>query len=67
MKLKSFALSTVALACMTTSNFAVAEDQWVNVYGKIMITLDKVDEDNGDDQWELNSNASRFGVKGKRF
>jgi predicted porin len=42
----------------------IADDNWVDVYGKVMLSLDKVDEDNGDDQWELNSNASRFGVKG---
>jgi len=65
MKLKTFALSSIALACMTTTNNAIADDQWVDVYGKIIMTLDMVDEDNGDDQWELNSNASRVGVKGK--
>ncbi len=64
MKIKTFALSSIALACMSATP-AYAEDDWVNVYGKIMLTLDKVDNDNGDDQWELNSNASRFGVKGK--
>jgi predicted porin len=42
------------------------------VYGKVNITLDSVDTefaadtyaDAGTDQWELNSNASRLGVKG---
>ena len=65
MKLKTFALSSLALACLTATNSVMAKDEWVDVYGKIMITIDKVDEDNGDEQWELNSNASRFGVKGK--
>ncbi|WP_444995073.1 porin [Aliikangiella sp. IMCC44359] len=65
MKLRNFALSSIALACMATTGTVAAEDEWVDVYGKIMLTLDKVDEDNGDDQWEVNSNASRFGVKGK--
>jgi predicted porin len=65
MKLKTFALSSLAVACLSVTNPVVAEDEWVDVYGKIMITLDKVDEDNGDDQWEVNSNASRIGVKGK--
>ena len=52
---------------LSTSTIVSAdeEDSWVNVYGKIFLTLDMVDEDNGDDQWELNSNASRFGVKGQ--
>ena len=65
MKIKNFALSSIALACVAATAPAVADDEWVDVYGKIMITLDKVDEDNGDDQWEVNSNASRFGIKGK--
>jgi len=52
------------IAAMVAPNFAMAEDNWVDVYGKIILSLDKVDEDNGDDQWELNSHASRFGVKG---
>lgn len=65
MKFKSFALSGVALATIGMINPAIADDQWVDVYGKIILTVDKVDEDNGDDQWEVNSNASRFGIKGK--
>ncbi len=65
MKLKLFALSSIALACFTATQSVQAEDQWVDVYGKINVTLDKVDQDNGDDQWELNSNASRFGIKGQ--
>jgi len=65
MKIKNLALSSVALACVAATNPVVAEDEWVDVYGKLIITLDKVDEDNGDDQWELNSNASRFGIKGQ--
>jgi len=65
MKLKTFALSSLALACMSATP-AYAEDDWVNVYGKIMLTLDKKDfEADGEDQWEVNSNASRFGIKGK--
>ncbi|MGX5174754.1 porin [Aliikangiella sp. IMCC44653] len=64
MKLNTFALSSIAVACLAASGNSYAEDNWVDVYGKINVTLDKVDEDNGDDQWELNSNASRFGIKG---
>ena len=65
MKIKTLLLSSITLACMATTNIALADDEWVDVYGKISLTLDKVNQDNGDDQWELNSNASRFGVKGK--
>ncbi|WP_168204009.1 porin [Aliikangiella coralliicola] len=65
MKIKTFALSSLALACFAATSPAVADDEWVDVYGKIILTLDKIDEDNGDDQWEVNSNASRFGIKGK--
>jgi len=64
MKIKTFALSSLAIASFAAMNPAIADDQWVDVYGKIMLTLDHVDEDNGDKQWELNSDASRFGVKG---
>ncbi|MED5432370.1 MAG: porin [Pseudomonadota bacterium] len=37
------------------------------VYGKVNVSLENADVDNGttsDDTWELNSNASRLGVKG---
>jgi len=54
-----------AVASILASPVTLAEDNWVTVYGKLNLTLDAVDQDNGDDQWELNSNASRFGVKGK--
>ncbi|MCP4270403.1 MAG: porin [Gammaproteobacteria bacterium] len=42
-----------------------AEDNWLTIYGKLNISLDKVDEDNGDDIWELSNHASRVGLKGK--
>ena len=65
MKLKTFALSSIALACLSATSVK-ADDEWVDVYGKIMVTVDKVNADStGDDQWEVNSNASRFGIKGK--
>ena len=63
-KYNRIALAILA-AQATTSGYVLAEDDWVNVYGKVWLTLDKVSEDNGDDQWELNSNASRLGFKGK--
>ena len=37
------------------------------VYGKVNVSFENADVDNGDDsadQWEVNSNASRLGVKG---
>ncbi|MCW8997178.1 MAG: porin, partial [Kangiellaceae bacterium] len=41
-------------------------DEWVDVYGKIILTVDKVNANSAsEDQWEVNSNASRFGIKGK--
>jgi len=57
-------LVSLALASILAPSAAMADDNWVDVYGKVMLTLDHVDEDNGDEQWELNSNATRFGVKG---
>jgi predicted porin len=65
--MKHFKISLIALAVIGTLNPATnfADDDWVNLYGKLNVTMDKIDEDNGDDQWELNSNASRIGVKGK--
>ena len=65
MKKYNRVLLAMLAGSLSTSTIVSAEDSWVNVYGKIFLTLDKVDEDNGDDQWELNSNASRIGVKGK--
>jgi len=62
--LKTTALSLVVVSILSPVN-TFAEDSWVTVYGKAVIAIDKVDEDNGDDQWEVNSYASRFGVKGK--
>ncbi len=64
MRILKPALVSLALTGVLATKIASADDNWVDVYGKIMLTLDKVDEDNGDEQWELNSNATRFGVKG---
>ena len=65
MKNSKYLLMAAIAAHLAGPGTAAADDDWVNLYGKIFLTLDKVDEDNGDDQWELNSNASRIGVKGK--
>lgn len=35
------------------------------VYGQLNMSIDKVDEDNGIDEVQVNSNASRLGVKGE--
>jgi len=61
--LKSW-VAGLALISLVPCYSVIAEDNWVDLYGKINLTLDSVDEGNGDDQWEINSNASRFGVKG---
>ncbi len=61
---KSF-LACIIVGCFVATLPMAAEDNWLTVYGKVNIAIDKVDEDNGDEQWEVNSYASRFGVKGK--
>ena len=60
------------LVALTASTFAFAEGPIDGeVYGRINISLDKVDreDDVGTptdlDEWQLNSNASRFGFKGE--
>lgn len=65
MKIRILILPSITLVCFATANPVTAEDEWVDVYGKLFLSLDRVDEDNGNDQWELNSNASRFGIKGR--
>ena len=66
MKTKSVLLSGAAIACLISSSTILAEDTTkpVELYGKLFVSLDKINEENGDNQWELNSNASRFGIKG---
>ncbi len=64
MKVLKPSILALAVAGLVSPAVAIADDNWVDVYGKVMLSLDKVDEDNGDDQWEFNSNATRFGVKG---
>ena len=64
MKFNKAALTGVAGACLLALNPAQAADSWLTVYGKINISIELADEA-GDDSWEVESNASRFGVKGK--
>jgi len=65
--MKYFKPAITALSMVAISHGAIAastDDNWVDVYGKVMLTLDSVNDANGDERWELNSNATRFGVKG---
>ncbi len=61
MKIKQ--LSTAIAAAIALSSSAYADD--LTVYGKVNISLNKVDYDSSnEDKWDLTSNASRVGVKG---
>ena len=66
MKLLKPTLLSLALSSVFAPAIVAAEDNWVDVYGKIMLTLDSVDEGgvDGTEEWQLNSNTTRFGVKG---
>ncbi len=58
-------ITTSVLAALITTP-VVAENNWLTVYGLINVSLDAVDkESSGDDEWQVNSNSSRFGIKGK--
>lgn len=67
---KLFALSAIAAAFVGTS---VQAGDLATVYGKLNVTVENMEtptiQDNGtlsgDDAWKVNSNASRFGVKGE--
>ena len=60
-----YGLISIAAMVAFSPTVIFADDDWVTVYGKIDVTMDKVDEEGGDNHWELVSHASRFGVKGK--
>ncbi len=63
MKYKLLPAAIAIAAATTITSSAIAEG--LTVYGKANLSLNKVDlESNGDDQWDLTSNASRIGVKG---
>ncbi len=67
MKIKTIANSAIALSLAGLSSVALAEP---TVYGKANVSLNKFDSETGSttdkDNWELKSNASRLGVKGKK-
>ncbi|MBV1885196.1 MAG: porin, partial [Gammaproteobacteria bacterium] len=66
----TLSLAAAALLAQATAISAAPE---ITVYGKANVTLNSVDEESVDpldpdaaiDEWQLNSNASRLGVKGK--
>jgi predicted porin len=58
--MKTFKLATPVLVLALTSAYAVAD---TTVYGKANVSINSID-DGDNSQWELNSNASRVGVKG---
>ena len=58
--MKLFKLSTPALVLVVSSGYAMAD---VSIYGKANVSVNSYD-DGSESQWELNSNASRLGVKG---
>lgn len=68
--LKKALLATAIAASLPMSAMAVGPIDG-KIYGKINLTVDSEDYSNGGDatkdydQWEVNSNASRLGVKGK--
>lgn len=61
MKLKQLSAAIIATSALASG--ALAGD--VTVYGKVNMSLNSTDlETKGTDQWDLNSNASRIGIKG---
>ena len=63
MKFKSLPLAIAMAATTAMTSSAIADD--LTVYGKVNVSLNKLDYELGnEDQWELNSNAARVGVKG---
>jgi predicted porin len=58
--MKIFKLAAPALVLAISSTYASAD---VTVYGKANVSVNNIDN-GSDSQWEVNSNASRVGVKG---
>ncbi|RMH46774.1 MAG: porin [Gammaproteobacteria bacterium] len=57
--------TTIALSVFAALAGAAFADDALTVYGKINVSVQAVDEANGDNFSEIKSNASRFGIKGK--
>jgi predicted porin len=55
----------LALAVTAALAAPLAAQAAPTVYGQLNMSLDMVDIDNGSDQFEVNSNASRLGLKGE--
>ncbi len=66
MRFKQQGLSAALMSGVLFLSSITLADDLLTVYGQINVTLDTVDKDsNGEDEWQINSNASRFGIKGK--
>lgn len=57
-------LLALAIGSMVVAPSVALADKGPTVYGKVNVSYENVD-DGTDDQWELNSNSSRIGVKGE--
>ncbi|MCB1668498.1 MAG: porin [Porticoccaceae bacterium] len=63
MKIKALTLAVAAASAFPVAAMAAGPIDG-SVYGKVNVSMVNAD-DGSDDQWELNSNASRIGFKGK--
>lgn len=66
--MKKVWLPLTAIATAVTMSNSFADSQDVTIYGKANLTINKIEEESSsaaDDEWQLNSNASRLGVKGQ--
>lgn len=57
-------LLALAVGTLVAAPSLALADKGPTVYGKVNVSFENVD-DGTDDQWELNSNSSRIGVKGE--
>ena len=69
MKQKLLPLVIAGITAASASGFAAANEDMPTVYGKVNLSLNNNDYEDASgetevDNWELNSNASRVGVKG---
>jgi predicted porin len=60
-------LLNLALASFVTNSAATLAEGPIDgsLYGKVNVSVTASDTSDGEDQWDLNSNASRLGVEGK--